>query len=93
MHWNWKRSRVSAGDTFVPQRSDLLEEQGISTHHKEEVPGLGYAKLAWEDSLHIPGHQAVEHRVQQHHPQHLSKAEIIIHIDRVQEVTPLDASA
>lgn len=70
-----------------------LKGRGISTHHEEEVPGLGHTELAREDSLHVPGHQAVEHRVQQQHAQHLPKAEVIVHIDGTQEVSPLDARA
>lgn len=93
MLWDSKGSQVSAGDTSVPKEVACLKNRGISTHHKEEVPGLGHAKLAWEDGLHVPGHQAIEHRVQQQHSQHLSKAEIVVHVDRVQEVSPLDASA
>lgn len=65
----------------------------IRTHQDEEVPGLGHAKLAREDGLHVPGHQPVEDRVQQQHAQHLPEGEVVVHIDGTQEVSPLDARA
>lgn len=58
-----------------------MRSRGIRTHHDEEVPGLRHTKLPWEDSLHIPGHQAIEDGVQQQHAQHLPKGEVVVHVD------------
>lgn len=50
---------VGAGPTSTPT------EVAVRTYQDEEIPGLGHTELAWEDGLHIPGHQAVEDGVQQ----------------------------
>lgn len=70
-----------------------VQKRAVRTHHDEEVPGLGHAELSREYGLYVPGHQAVEHRVQQQHAQHLPEGEVVVHVDRTQEVSPLDAHA
>lgn len=70
-----------------------MKSRGVGTHHEAEVPGLGHAQLPREHGLHVPGHQAVEHGVQQQHAQRLSKGEVVVHVDGTQEVWPLNACA
>lgn len=83
---------MNAGDPS-PSEVAKVRGRGVRTHHDKEVPGLGHTKLPRQDGLYVPGHQAVEDGVQQQHAQHLAKGEVVVHVDRTQEVSPLDTCA